>query len=148
VDSYFCLYHPSYPLIHEKTFRSRCAVFSEVLDVPQWKLLYYMVLTMGAFCSYSGGREQDQGLDLQIWYVVRKNLSTISLLESGTLEQIQTLALMGQFLQKRDRPNTGYNIMGAAIRMALGLGLHRDFTEKTPTSSNTLSREMRRRVWW
>jgi len=39
-------------------------------------------------------------------------------------------------------------MMGAAIRMALGLGLHRDFTEKTPLTANTLSREMRRRIWW
>jgi len=94
VDSYFYLYHPSYPLIHEKTFRSRYAVFSEVLSAPQWKLLYYMVLTMGAFCSYAGSPDEDQGLDLQIWNTVRKELSTIGILESGTLEQIQTLALM------------------------------------------------------
>jgi hypothetical protein len=34
--------------------------------------------------------------------------------------------------------------MGAAVRMALGLGLHRDFTDRT----NTLGREIRRRIWW
>lgn len=69
-------------------------MFSEVLSAPQWKLLYYMVLTMGAFCSYAGSPDEDQGLDLQIWNTVRKELSTIGILESGTLEQIQTLALM------------------------------------------------------
>ena len=34
--------------------------------------------------------------------------------------------------------------MGAAVRMALGLGLHRDFMDR----ANTLGREIRRRIWW
>jgi len=51
----------------------------------------------------------------------------------------------GAYLQKRDNPNTGYNCLGMAVRMALGLGLHRDIAE---SKGNTLGMEIRRRVWW
>ena len=52
----------------------------------------------------------------------------------------------GNFLQKRDRPNTGYNFIGIAYRMALGLGLHREPVRES--TLDTLSTERRRVVWW
>lgn len=36
--------------------------------------------------------------------------------------------------------------MGMAVRMALGLGLHREFAD--PVNTNTLGMEIRRRIWW
>jgi transcriptional regulatory protein GAL4 len=53
----------------------------------------------------------------------------------------------GNYLQKRDRPNTGYNMIGIAFRMALGLGLHREIPD-LDNEHNTLNKELRRRVWW
>ena len=95
LDSYFELYHPSYPVVHEQTFRLKCAELSKDLsDKSHWKMLYYMVLTIGAFCSYSGPPDEHRDLDLQIWSIIRKDLSMTSILESGTLERVQTLALM------------------------------------------------------
>lgn len=54
--------------------------------------------------------------------------------------------MQGNYLQKRDRPNTGYNFIGIAHRMALGLGLHRELP--TGTVEDTLSNERRRVLWW
>lgn len=51
----------------------------------------------------------------------------------------------GNYLQKRDRPNTGYNIIGIAYRMALGLGMHREISSD---NRNTLALERRRQVFW
>jgi transcriptional regulatory protein GAL4 len=58
---------------------------------------------------------------------------------------VQGLLLLSNYAQKRNRPNTGWNYLGLAVRMALSLGLHKEFPnwEITP-----LQREMRRRVWW
>jgi transcriptional regulatory protein GAL4 len=61
------------------------------------------------------------------------------------LQQPNGLLLQGAYLQKRDNPNTGYNCLGMAMHMALGLGLHRDVTESKGT---TLGMEIRRRLWW
>jgi transcriptional regulatory protein GAL4 len=38
-------------------------------------------------------------------------------------------------------------MIGIAFRMALGLGLHREISGNEE-EQNTLSREIRRRVWW
>ena len=46
INDYFHLYHPSYPLLHEGTFRAR---ISGALAKPKdgsWPLLYNMVLAM------------------------------------------------------------------------------------------------------
>lgn len=53
-----------------------------------------MILTLGAFSSHAGSPEEDIDLDLRIWNLVRGGLSTTSILESGTLERVQALALM------------------------------------------------------
>jgi transcriptional regulatory protein GAL4 len=48
-------------------------------------------------------------------------------------------------VQKRNKPNTGSNYLGLAVRVALSLGLHR---ELAAWQIGLLEREMRRRVWW
>ena len=68
-----------------------------------------------------------------------------SVFESGNLALVQALLLLSNYTQKRDRPNTGWNYLGLAVRMALSLGLHKEFPKWKITC---LQREIRRRVWW
>lgn len=48
-------------------------------------------------------------------------------------------------VQKRNKPNTGSNYLGLAVRQCLSLGLHR---ELAGWKIGLLEREMRRRVYW
>ncbi|GAB1197998.1 hypothetical protein APSETT444_007304 [Aspergillus pseudonomiae] len=51
VDAYFSLYHCSYPIIHEATFRAQ---FMEVIPRPTsntWQVLLYVVAALGAFTA-------------------------------------------------------------------------------------------------
>jgi transcriptional regulatory protein GAL4 len=67
------------------------------------------------------------------------------MLEEGTLPLVQGLAIMANYLQRSNRPNAGYMVLGWAIRMSIALGLH------TPVANrrcSPLEREMRVRVWW
>lgn len=50
----------------------------------------------------------------------------------------------GYYLQRKDRPNTSYNFLGVAYRMALGLGLHREIAD----SKDVISYERRRQMFW
>lgn len=68
-----------------------------------------------------------------------------SVFESGNLAIVQALLLLSNYTQKRDRPNTGWNYLGLAVRTALSLGLHKEFPKWEIT---LLQREIRRRVWW
>ncbi|QDS67450.1 hypothetical protein FKW77_000584 [Venturia effusa] len=100
-----------------------------------------MVLAIGHWLSAS---EKDHAQ--APYYSAARSMFTIKLLEAGTLGTVQALLLMGNYLQKMDRPNTGYNFVGIAYRMALGLGLHRE----APMISyrDILAHERRRQVFW
>jgi transcriptional regulatory protein GAL4 len=51
---------------------------------------------------------------------------------------------MSDYLIKRNKCNTGYLYLGLAIRMAVGIGIHREYTN---TSIAPWEKEIRRRTW-
>lgn len=68
------------------------------------------------------------------------------ILNEGSLELVQSMLLMGQYLQSTERSSQCWNVIGFAIRVAQGIGLHLDLPATTRRSQ--LEVEMRRRVWW
>lgn len=140
VDSYFLLYNTSYPIIHEKSFRDKVARCQHLKPVhSSWRVVYYMVLAIGHWASVPEAYHAQS-----TYYEAAKANVSMQMLESGTYETVQAFLLMGNYLQKRDRTNTGYNYIGLACRMALGLGLHR---EPVP-DDNTVGIEKRRQLFW
>ncbi|KAJ5928280.1 transcriptional regulatory protein C1F7.11c [Penicillium verhagenii] len=140
IDAYFLLYNSHFPVLHEKTFRDRVAANQQQAShFSPWKVTYYMVLAIGHWAS---SKESDH-LESNYYSAARSSLS-LQMLESGTVETVQAFLLMGNYLQKRDRTNTGYNFIGLAYRMAIGLGLHRE-----PTGTeDTIGHERRRQLFW
>lgn len=140
IDAYFKLFHLSYPILHEPTFRAQ---FSEVIPRPHgdsWLVLAYVVAAMGVWSS----AKTSDNLDLQLFSQARSIL-TFNFLELGNLTLVQALTLTSNYQQKRDRPNSAYNYLGLAVRMAMGLGLHKEFQG---WNISPLNMEIRRRVWW
>ncbi|KAH7162013.1 fungal-specific transcription factor domain-containing protein [Dactylonectria estremocensis] len=147
VDWYFDYYHKAYPLLHEGIFRAEymgkyafswCAI-SKPKD-GSWPVLYNMVLAVGAFA----GPESSNASDGYFYSQARAALS-MDLLQRGSLHLVQAFALMANYLQKRNKPNSGFVFLGIALNMGLGLGLHREFSE---ASISPFAMELRRRVWW
>ncbi|XHG01701.1 hypothetical protein AWENTII_005070 [Aspergillus wentii] len=140
IDAYFRLYHCSYPLIHEATFRAQ---FMEVIPRPSnnaWQVLLFVVAALGAFTTATHPTDVDLGL-----FQAAKSRLSIDVLETGNILLVQALSLISNYLQKRNKPNSGYNYMGLARRIAMGTGLHKEF----PTwESGLLNVEMRRRVFY
>ncbi|OQE09014.1 hypothetical protein PENFLA_c116G07964 [Penicillium flavigenum] len=140
IDAYFSLYHCSYPIIHEATFRAQ---FMEVIPrpaKPTWQVLLYVVAALGAFTAAVTPTDVDIAL-----FKAAKARLTIDVLETGNLTLVQALTLGSNYLQKRNKPNSGYNYLGLARRMAIGIGLHKEF----PASKlSLLALETRRRVWY
>lgn len=141
LDAYFSAYHPSYPFIHEATFMAQ---YHQVIPRPSqqsWQMLLYTVLALGSWSLDNEERELDD-------YLYNKAISfreDESLFESANLTLVQALVLLSNLTQKRNKPNTGGNLLGLATRMALSLGLHRELPD---WHISLLQREMRRRVWW
>ncbi|KAK0758787.1 hypothetical protein N5P37_008270 [Trichoderma harzianum] len=140
IDAYFRMYHLSYPIVHEPTFRAQ---YSEVIRRPNggsWYILAYVMAALGVYTTAT----DLNNLDLDIFQHT-KSLLTFDILEVGSLTMVQALTLISNYQQKRDKPNSAYSYSGLAARMAMALGLHKDFQGwKIPP----LSMEIRRRVWW
>lgn len=140
VDAYFKLYHPTFPILHEPTFRSEYAREAPRPGGGVWHVLANLVVAMGAFVSSTCS----DGTDATIFRGVKDGLSVESL-ESGSLALVQIFALAANYLQKRNKPNSGSNYAGIALRLAIGLGLHKEFED---WKTSPLRKEIRRRVWW
>ncbi|KAH0045222.1 NAD(P)-binding protein, partial [Aureobasidium melanogenum] len=140
INDYFLLYHPAYPLLHEGLFRARVLGAVPKPRDGSWDLLYNMVIAIGAFA----GGLTDTNIDLK-YYNIAKNSISLSLLEKGSICYVQGLSLMANYLQKRNKPNAGFAMIGIAWSMALSIGLHREFDNPSISAYNM---EIRRRAWW
>ncbi|KAI5923011.1 c6 zinc finger domain-containing protein [Camillea tinctor] len=141
IDTYFSTFHLTYPVIHEPTFRAQ---FHEIIPRPpqrSWHMLFYTVLAIGAWCSDSKGSDLENELHHQALLLGEDE----TIFESANLTFVQALTLMSNLSQKCNRPNTGFNFLGLAVRMALSLGLHRELPD---WNISLFQREMRRRTWW
>ncbi|KFY15564.1 hypothetical protein V492_01905 [Pseudogymnoascus sp. VKM F-4246] len=141
IDAYFQYYHTTYPFLHEQTFRAQYAGQSPRPRGETWPILLNTVLALGAWNV--GGEEST--LDDTFYHEVNSHSQDNSVFEVGNLALVQALALLSNYTQKRNKPNTGWNYLGLAVRMALSLGLHKEFPG---WKISDLQREMRRRVWW
>ncbi|KAF1849074.1 uncharacterized protein K460DRAFT_415510 [Cucurbitaria berberidis CBS 394.84] len=140
IHAYFGLYHNSYPLVEEHTFRAQ---YAQVIPRPSgrsWHALAFMIAAVGHFTAATGPTDTDRKL-----FLAAKSNMSIDSLEMGNLTLVQTLTLMSNYLQKRNKPNSGYNYLGLALHMAMGLGLHKEFHD---WNISPLNMEIRRRVWW
>ncbi|KAL1638820.1 hypothetical protein SLS58_008525 [Diplodia intermedia] len=140
IDSYFRLFHLSYPLVHEPTFRAQ---YAQVIPRPNgssWNALAYMIAAIGAYTS----ADMPISVHKTLFNAAKSNISIHSL-ETGNLTLVQCLCLMHNYLQKMGKPNSGYNYLGLALHMAMGLGLHKEFRG---WHIPPIEMESRRRVWW
>ena len=141
IDAYFVNYHSSYPFIHEATFRAQ---FYGQVARPHgqaWQVLLNTILALGAWCIGDDNSE----LDITFYQEARRILQNMSVFETGNLTLVQALLLLSNYVQKRNKPNTGWNFLGLAVRMAMSLGLHK---ELPGWNISFLQREVRRRLWW
>jgi transcriptional regulatory protein GAL4 len=140
IDAYFSLFHTTHPLIHEPSFR---AAYSGLIPRPgggSWQVLANIVAAIGGFTSMT----YCMTVDTPFYFTAKAALS-IDCLETGNITLVQTLILMAEYLQKRQKPNSAYTYAGLSKRMAFGLGLHRHIGDDTIPP---LKQEIRRRLWW
>ncbi|KAH8658118.1 lactose regulatory protein LAC9 [Xylariales sp. PMI_506] len=141
INCYFSDYHLTYPFLHEATFRAQ---YHEIIPRPpqrSWEMLLCTVLALGSWCSNT----EQPDLGDHFYHCALYLGDDESMFESANLTSVQALVLLSNLAQKRNKPNTGWNFLGLATRMAVSLGLHRALPE---WNISLLQREMRCRVWW
>jgi hypothetical protein len=144
LDAYFLYFQAFAPMIDEQLFRE--TYISGRRRDDHWLALLNIVLALGSIAA-SGPDDMTH----QTYFLRCKSHLSLSSLGSSHLETIQALGLIGGwYCHYISQPNLAYSLMGAALRMAAGLGLHKEFAEvrKAPNSAKLASIDLKRRVWW
>ncbi|KAJ5180935.1 hypothetical protein N7492_004145 [Penicillium capsulatum] len=144
LDAYFLHFQAFAPMIDEKIFRETYMTGQRRDD--NWLALLNIVLALGSIAASS-----PDDLTHQTYFLRCKNHLSLSSLGSSHMETIQALGLIGGwYCHYISQPNLAYSLMGAALRMAATLGLHKEFTEtrQLPSQAKLASMDLKRRVWW
>lgn len=93
-------------------------------------------------------------IDLLYYKRVKVWLLKVNIMESCNYQLLEAFVLLGNYVQKRNKPNTSWNYLGIAIRMAITFGLHKEVSvdvmkdKEVSTEVITENLERRRRLWW
>jgi hypothetical protein len=140
IDAYFKRIHVFIPMLDEAAFRADY-LEGQRFDAP-WLALLNMVFAMGSIVAM----KSDDNNHIN-YYNRAMDLLPMDAFGSSHIETVQALALIGgYYLHYINRPNMANAVLGAAIRMASALGLHRESLAQS--SSDIAAAETRRRTWW
>ncbi|KAK3725398.1 hypothetical protein LTR37_000368 [Vermiconidia calcicola] len=151
IDSYFNHVHVLMPMIDEDQFW-HTYLYGERKD-PSWLALLNMVMAFGSLSKSTCDSEEH----IAYFQRARKHLD-LETFGSGNLLVLQALGILaGYYLHWLNRPNEANCLMGATLRMATALGLHREYTDGHPPGSSggwprqtghEVPVEIKRRTWW
>ncbi|KAK4204929.1 putative lactose regulatory protein LAC9 [Triangularia verruculosa] len=142
IDAYFKRIHVFVPMLDESTFRADY-LEGQRTDAP-WLALLNMVFAMGSIAAM----KSDDYNHINYYNRAMEHLPMDSF-GSSHIETVQALALIGgYYLHYINRPNMANAVLGAAIRMASALGLHRESITVGLPGSDIIAAETRRRTWW
>lgn len=142
IDSFFARVHPLVPLVDEDSFR-HTFLYLNRRDAP-WLALLNVVLALG---SLAAGTCHDH--DHLLYYRRADFHLQAEGFGSGDLHILQAYGLIaGYYLHWLNRPNEGSAMMGATLRMASAMGLHREFAVGGSSIDGQKQIETRRRIWW
>lgn len=140
IDAYFKRIHVFIPMLDEASFRSDY-LEGQRCDAP-WLALLNMVFAMGSIVAM----KSDDFNHINYYNRAMEHI-TIDAFGSSHIETVQALAIIGgYYLHYINRPNMANAVIGAAIRMASALGLHRESLAQG--SNDVAAAETRRRTWW
>jgi hypothetical protein len=146
INAYFDYVHPFVPLLDEQYFRN--TYIAQTRKDQRWLLLLNTVLAMGGMAAASSCAD----LGHVVYWKRASQYLTVETLGSVHIETVQALSLLGgYYLHYLNKPHVANNLMGATLRIATALGLHRDYPEAMKSKSagkSAYTIEMRRRVWW
>lgn len=146
INAYFSYIHPIAPLLNEQDFRDTYMMRSR--HDTRWMLLLNTVLALGSMANSSHSDEHGHRI---YWQRAKQSLN-FETLGSAHIETVQALSLLsGLYLHYIQEPNLAISLMGATFRLAVSLGLHRDYSEgidPAKRENNGHSIELRRRLWW
>lgn len=148
LENYFASVHWFSLVIYEPKFRQRLSMIEDGHARPAEKpflTLLSMVLCMASWYR-SKTSHDDEADEMRLWStdllkIVESSLA--DLMDQQSIAAAQTCILLGSHHVYHGRPNLSFALLGASVKMAQALGLHRE-----PTKEDGDSNEEHKRVWW
>lgn len=165
VHSFFEYFHPFNPILVEEEFMrsyNDTNVLNNVKSNKKWQPLFNIVLAIGSWCI--NGDSTD--IDSYYYENCKSHLSSIktedspshNFLENGSIDLVIILNLVANYLYLRKKYNSSYQFSGAAVRIALSLGLNYNIRVQLPTQAQPQERLLshinnkhliqRKLIWW
>lgn len=89
IDAYFMWYNPSYPVLHEKTFREKYQNQRQSHSRSSYHPIFFLVAAIGHWILTEGSETEQSG-----YYTAARSRMSMRMLESGTLLNVQAFLLM------------------------------------------------------
>ncbi|KAK5108873.1 hypothetical protein LTR62_007763 [Meristemomyces frigidus] len=151
IESYFNHVDVQMPMIDEDHFW-RTWLYGHRRDSP-WLALLNMVMALGSLAGSTCEDEEHHAY----FQRARKHLD-LEAFGSSDILMLQAMGLFsGYYLHYLNRPNEANCLMGATLRMATALGLHREYNDSFPArpashgvqaDKSEIPADIRRRTWW
>lgn len=151
LEEYFDKVHWFSLVIYEPRFRLSFATIEDGFAFNGQKsflLLLSTMLGMGAWYR-SHGADKDSHGPSEDWHTWSQTLlqgaerHLTELMDQVSIASVQACILLGSYLVYHGKPNLSFALLGATIRTAQAIGLHRQ-----PLRGTQASIEERKRVWW
>jgi hypothetical protein len=142
IDTYFDEVHAMMPMIDEDAFR-HTFLYEERTDAP-WLALFNVVLALGSLAAGTCGSREHLIYAKRARQILRQKS-----LGSNHLFVLQAHGLLsGYYMHWLNRPNEAHAMMGATMRIASAVGIHREYDTSSSGGRAVIPPEIRRRTWW
>ncbi|KAH0435766.1 C6 transcription factor [Colletotrichum camelliae] len=148
MDLYWYYVDPLYPFLDRQRFdHSYRALFAGTsLDADERVFVSILNIIFALSTQLIEAMPPEQRDSSSQGYFARaQDLLQLSLWDTGSVELIQCLLIMSQYLQSTNNPHQTWMIVGSCVRIAQGLGLH--LPETALELSSEPERDLVRRIW-
>jgi hypothetical protein len=155
IESFFEQVHPYFPMIDEENFWQ--TYLSGARKENSWLALLNMVFALGSLASSTSDDDRHITYFRRAKHHVSPQEDAFS---NPNVEILQALGMMGgYYMHYLNRPNEADALMGATLRVACALGVHREYVEESSLRTNgnqseeafprrVITADVRRRTWW
>ena len=151
LEEYFESVHWFSLVIYEPKFRIE---FESIIDgfasKSQRGFLILLSTVLGIAAWYRSQRNQiDPQRQVDFWDGWRSTLlkhtesRLFDLIDQVSLASVQTCILLGSYNVYHGKPNSSFALLGASVKTAQAIGLHRE-----PSHGDFHDFEERKRIWW
>ncbi|CEL11170.1 hypothetical protein ASPCAL14275 [Aspergillus calidoustus] len=148
IDQYFADTGMLFPYIHEETFRETYAQLKSNHTVTRrtWLGVLNIVLALATLSTVLPvGDGEKRRVEAEAFYHRANALCAEHVMNGASLEIVQYLLLVTQYMQGTRSSNQTWTTHGLAVKVALQLGLH---SAETSKRLPPVEREMRKRTWF